>query len=179
MKIVRGYFITQWQTTTHKFKVAKNLIRFVARVWVGPHPYRERISNRELRDLLRRALTHDMSKYRWDEASYFASTIHRLRKTTYGSEEYRALLHAIRPAIDRHYARNSHHPEYHPRGYYTMPTLDVIEMVADWGAAVQRHDDGDLGKSILLNASRFGYDEIEAEMLRDIARDMNLLRGSS
>ena len=58
--------------------------------------------------------------------------------------------------------------------------LDVIEMLCDWKAATMRHADGDLGKSIRINAERYGFGpEIEA-LLRNTAHRMGwLLQGAT
>lgn len=152
-----GYVWTQIQTTKHKGWVLWYLTRFCSR-------------------LMWRGLVHDLSKYRTDEASGFARTIFRLRSSTYGTDEYRALLAEIEPSIKLHYARNSHHPEHHGGQALGMPMLDQIEMIADWSAAVRRHKDGDLARSIEQNAARFRYGPLLAENYRDIARAMGSLR---
>jgi hypothetical protein len=59
-----------------------------------------------------------------------------------------------------------------------MTLLDVIEMLADWKAATMRHDDGDLAKSIVMNAERFGYDSAMTAMLLKTAKEMGWLPGS-
>lgn len=63
--------------------------------------------------LLARGFAHDQSKLQEPEKSAFD----RLKALSlsgmdYGSEEYRACLKAEKPAIDHHYAKNSHHPEH-------------------------------------------------------------------
>jgi hypothetical protein len=82
-----------------------------------------------------------------------------LRATTYGSEEYRRILNSQKPAIEHHYLKNSHHPEYYPNGYKDMTLVDLLEMLCDWKAASLRHNDGDIRKSISINKDRFGYSE--------------------
>ena len=59
---------------------------------------------------------------------------------------------------------NSHHPEYHTVGTYTlgingMNLKDIIEMWCDWQAAVRRHKDGKLESSIENNKKRFEMSE--------------------
>jgi len=36
----------------------------------------------------------------------------KLAGSTYGSEEYKAFLGQMKPALDHHYAVNDHHPEH-------------------------------------------------------------------
>ena len=38
-----------------------------------------------------------------------------------------------------------------------MSLLDMIEMIVDWKAASERHTDGDVRRSVEINADRFGY----------------------
>jgi len=172
-----GYLRHQVSTTIHKFWVARNLAVFVVDDYVKAllDPMCDWPPLDSWLDLGKRALRHDLSKYRWDEASAFARTGDRLRHSTYGTDEYRALLREIKPAITRHYERNRHHPEFWPNGFKDMNEADVIEMVADWGAAVRRHADGDLDKSIVQNAERFGYDRETEKFLRSTAHRMRLL----
>lgn len=137
-----------------------------------------------LKNLHERARVHDESKWSPEEWPYFADATARLRGLTYGSPEYKASLDAIRPGVEHHQRTNSHHPEFrgyaecngcfkrHPDGFlgpcgcgYTqftrrsdigaMSLLDLVEMLADWKAAGERHADGSLARSIEVNASRF------------------------
>ncbi len=120
-------------------------------------------------ELIRRAAVHDASKLESPEAEVFEEFTGKLRGCTYGSDEYKGFLAAMKPALDHHYAANSHHPEHYPDGIRGMTLLDVIEMLADWKAATERHADGSLAKSIELNQKRFGYtDELKA-ILRNTA----------
>lgn len=48
-------------------------------------------------------------------------------------------------------------------------------MLADWKAATLRHDDGDLKRSIDINAERFGYGEEIHTLLLTTARDLGWL----
>lgn len=186
MKFAWGYVRTQVGTTVHKFWVARNICAWIVsdvkRLWSEDEPMPIAQAFREVKvslalwlRLLRRALLHDLSKYRWDEAKAFAQTIDRLRTTTYGSPGYDDLLKAIKPAISLHYSRNRHHPEFHPKGFAEMTRVDRIEMIADWGAAVRRHDDGDLDRSLTTNAGRFLYSASDEAVLRGMATRMRLL----
>lgn len=121
------------------------------------------------RRLTLRAIMHDQSKLCDPEASTFAAVTERLKGLTYGSPEYQACLAEMKPALDHHYANNSHHPEHWPSGIRDMSLLDLIEMIVDWKAASERHADGDIDRSITINKSRFGYgDELEAIFRRTV-----------
>lgn len=108
--------------------------------------------------LQRRAVHHDDSKFSPEEFETFARETPALRGLTYGSPEYKDALARLGPALAHHYKSNRHHPEYHTSGIAQMDLIDLIEMLADWKAATERHADGSLSRSIVQNAKRFGYD---------------------
>ena len=112
-----------------------------------------------------RGVTHDLSKYSFCEASHFSRITHLLKKTEYGSEEYRAQLRSIKPAIIHHNQHNRHHPEFHKNGIRNINVIDFIELLADWKAASKRNKNGDVKVSIEKNQERFGYsDDIKSIM---------------
>lgn len=120
--------------------------------------------------LLKRSEKHDQSKLVSPEVEVFDEFTPKLRETTYGSEEYKAFLAEMKPALEHHYAHNSHHPEHHTDGVRGMSLLDVVEMLCDWKAATLRHHDGDIRKSIEMNQKRFGYsDELRQILLNTLA----------
>lgn len=114
---------------------------------------------RAIRELNMRANIHDASKLREDEFSIMEESFPKLRVTTYGSEEYKQLLADIKPALDLHYARNDHHPEHFENGVNDMNLFQVMEMLCDWKAAVEKHEDGDIYKSLEINKERFGLSD--------------------
>ena len=65
----------------------------------------------------------------------------------------------MKTARQHHYAANRHHPEHFTKGIDDMTLIDIIEMLCDWKAASLRQNDGNLLKSIEINAQRFGYDD--------------------
>ena len=126
-------------------------------------------------ELQNRITTHDKSKLEAPEKEIFDRVTPKLRTLTYGSPEYHASLEEMGPALDHHYSVNSHHPEYHEDGIHGMSLVDLIEMLADWKAATLRHDDGDLKRSIDINAERFGYGEEIHTLLLTTACDLGWL----
>lgn len=109
-----------------------------------------------------RALFHDRTKLESPEVELFDKHTPKLKKLTYGSPEYMESLEALKPALEHHYARYSHHPEHYPDGIKGMSLIDLIEMLCDWIAATKRMENGDILKSININKERFGYsDELE------------------
>lgn len=108
--------------------------------------------------LTTRGVNHDASKLEEPEIQAFADCTEQLSETVYGSEEYKAHLEALQPALSHHYAANAHHPEHWPNGIEDMSLLDIVEMLCDWKASTERTKDGNLLKSIEINANRFKID---------------------
>ena len=106
-------------------------------------------------ELILRAAVHDDSKLESPEKELFDEFTPKLKGSTYGSEEYKHLLKELKPALDHHYANNSHHPQFYAHGINGMTLFDVVEMFFDWKAASERHEDGDIYKSIEHNKERF------------------------
>lgn len=119
-----------------------------------------------------RGFAHDLSKLQEPEKSVFDACVPKLKEMAYGSDEYKAALSELKPALDHHYAANSHHPEHYqtqvciicfaeyPADYAAnckqcgngqmsnepnvggMSLLDVLEMLCDWKAATERMKGG-------------------------------------
>ncbi len=106
-------------------------------------------------DLLNRGQVHDNSKLESPEVEIFGEHTEELANVTYGSPEYQECLARVKPAIDHHYSKNRHHPEHWPNGVDDMTLMDLVEMVADWKSATERHKDGNIRKSIEINATRY------------------------
>lgn len=117
-------------------------------------------------DLVFRAQEHDQSKLVSPEVEVFDEYTPKLKHSTYGSDEYKSFLEGMKVGLDHHYAANSHHPEHYEGGISDMSLLDLIEMLCDWKAATERHTDGDLDRSISMNAERFGYGPDIERLLR-------------
>lgn len=135
----------------------------------------QHLMNEAMVALLVRAAEHDASKWSSEEWPYFAEATSRLRGLTYGSAEYRDSLDSIRPGVEHHTHTNSHHPECHARGIVGMSLLDLLEMLADWKAAGERHADGSLTKSLTHNAERFEIPDALAAVLRNTAVELGWL----
>lgn len=107
-------------------------------------------------ELVDRAMRHDRSKTEDPELAVFNEFTPNLRDSTYGSDEYKGFLEAMGDGLAHHYAHNRHHPEHFENGVDDMTLVDVLEMLADWKAATERHADGDLARSLTIQAERFG-----------------------
>jgi hypothetical protein len=105
-------------------------------------------------ELVRRSQEHDLSKFSAPEVDSFVKYTPLLKGLEYGSAEYYETLAAMKPAIDNHYAHNSHHPEHFQDGILGMDLFDLLEMMIDWKAATLRHGTGDINDSLVKNAKR-------------------------
>lgn len=118
-----------------------------------------------------RALRHDASKLEDPEKTAFDVLTPRLKGLTYGSDEYRASLRELKPAIEHHYAHNSHHPEHYENGIDGMDLLDLIEMLCDWKAAGERHENGSMKKSLEINQPRFNISpQLQSILVNTVTR---------
>lgn len=126
-------------------------------------------------DLLRRGELHDQSKLVSPEVELFTEYTPKLAGCTYGSPEYEQFKKQMRPALDHHYANNRHHPEHHKDGVNDMNLLDFVEMLCDWKAASERHNAGNIRKSIEINADRFG---ISPQLVRILENTADVLFAS-
>lgn len=105
--------------------------------------------------LKQRGIDHDRSKLEDFEKPYFDENTENLAKQVYGSKEYQDSLEKLKPALEHHYKVNSHHPEHYENGIDGMALYDLIELWADWNAAVKRNKDGNIRKSVEINGKRF------------------------
>jgi len=121
--------------------------------------------------LVERAIVHDNSKFTPEEFDAFESVTPILKTLTYGSDEYKASLLSIQPALRHHYMVNRHHPEYYPHGIDDMDLIDMIEMVCDWMAAAQRQANGDVMKSLEVSKERFHIDDQLLTIIRNTMRN--------
>jgi hypothetical protein len=118
-------------------------------------------------ELIKRGHRHDQSKLVSPEVECFDALTERLHGLTYGSDEYKANLKdpALKPAIDHHQAKNDHHPEFFRNSYRDMNLIQVIEMLCDWKAATERHDDGNIRKSIDIQQTKLGFSDDFKQLL--------------
>lgn len=119
-----------------------------------------------------RAERHDASKLEEPEKSVFDRMTPVLRTLTYGSDEYKTALMEMGAGLNHHYAHNSHHPEHWPDGIAGMSLLDLIEMLADWKAAVERVKDGSMEQSLPINVARFEITPQLAAILRNTVKEL-------
>lgn len=119
-------------------------------------------------ELSLRQYSHDISKLQPEELDTFIEFSPKLKASEYNSPEYHENLAAMKPALDHHYANNLHHPQYWPNGVMDMTLVDLIEMLVDWVASVQRAN-GDIYKSLETNKDRFNIPEPIVQILKNTA----------
>lgn len=120
--------------------------------------------------ITQRGVNHDATKLETPEVELFAEYTNCLSSLVYGSDEYKASLEKLKPALDHHYAKNRHHPEHFDNGVSDMTLIDIIEMFCDWKASTLRHNDGNLLKSIEINSTRFKMDPQLTQIFKNTAR---------
>lgn len=122
--------------------------------------------------LIDRGMVHDNSKLVEPEKSAFDALTPELKGTTYGSPEYEESLKKLNVTLSHHYANNSHHPQHYPNGVNGMNLIDLVEMFLDWKAASERHSDGNIRRSIIINKERFELSDQLAEIFENTAKYM-------
>lgn len=138
------------ETLKHSRRVDELLLQVVSRI-------QERITQ------------HDLSKMQQPELPIFDEYSPKLKDSTYGSDEYFEFLAQMQVALRHHYANNRHHPEHFANGVNGMTLVDVVEMLCDWKAATERHDDGDLARSLEIQRDRFNLSDQLVDILRNTA----------
>lgn len=108
-----------------------------------------------IRELLSRSEEHGLTKLDNPEVALFAEVTPKLAGCTYGSAEYEDYRKQLSTALAHHYGQYRHHPEHFKNGIDDMNLIDLMEMLCDWKASSERHNDGNILKSIEKNASRF------------------------
>jgi hypothetical protein len=126
------------------------------------------------KELIDRSNKHDNSKLNSPEKEYFDTYTPLLKHTTYGSDEYKEYIGKLNVALKHHYENNSHHPEYYENGINDFDLFDLIEMFFDWKAASERHNDGDIFKSIDINKERFNIDDQICSIFKNTAERYKL-----
>lgn len=111
--------------------------------------------NKIVVEIMKRSELHDQSKLESPEVEGFTKYTPMLSKLTYGSPEFNKVKEELGEALNHHYANNRHHPEHHKNGIDDMNLVDLLEMLVDWKASSERHNDGNIRKSIEINGDRF------------------------
>lgn len=129
-------------------------------------------------NLSERSDLHDESKLVEPELEAFDRMTPRLAELEYGSEEYKASVRELGPALKHHFEHNDHHPEHWPNGIRDMSLLSLLEMLCDWRAASertkQRFDDPEKVTRFNLahNKERFGISDELAQILENTCEEL-------
>lgn len=92
-------------------------------------------------------------------------------QATYGSAEWLSLRDKIKPAIEHHEAKNSHHLGHYKNGIKDMCLLDVLELIADWSAASLRDSSSNLEENLREAAKRNNWsDDLTQVILNTVKR---------
>lgn len=124
--------------------------------------------------LKQRGMDHDSSKLMDPESSIFSEIVPSLKKCKYGTEEYKAGMDRMRPALSHHYSHNRHHPEFHESGLSGMNLVDIMEMFCDWAMASKRNINGSFKNSLEVNIKRFGISPDLADILKNTAIELGI-----
>lgn len=128
-----------------------------------------------LSEIQARVTKHDLSKMEPPELDIFNEFTPKLRDSTYGSDEYRGFLDEMGEGLEHHYASNRHHPEHFENGVNGMTLIDLVEMLSDWKAATERHNDGDLTQSLSIQRERFNMSPQLTQILYNTAKELGWL----
>jgi hypothetical protein len=121
-----------------------------------------------------RGTEHDLSKFSSPEKEAYDELTPKLRDVQYGSEEYKEIIREMRPAIDHHYQKNRHHPEYYSNGIGGMSLIDLLEMLVDWKAASERSEKSvSFEKAFDINKKRFDINPQLAGILWNTACELD------
>ena len=115
-----------------------------------------------------RALLHDNSKFRPEEARGFIKIIDNQKE----GKEYFDVLSLIAKEVNNHYKNNRHHPQHYKNGIDDMGLIDIIEMLCDWKASnQQRHNFGTIELSIGINKNRFNISDQLTKILLNTTKE--------
>lgn len=131
-------------------------------------------------EITRRMFSHDRSKLQSPELEMFEVFTDKLAAMTYGSSEYEECRQEmLRTALGHHFGNNRHHPEFFENGVADMNLIDLIEMLCDWKASTLRTIDGDVWRSIEVNAKRFNMTPELVKILQNTVPLLSSVYGSS
>ncbi len=111
--------------------------------------------------LMDRAMVHDASKLVTPEAEVFAEFTPKLKDCTYNSDEYKSFLKAMAPALEHHYAKNDHHPEFNKEIWLSVVGYEDNYEISNYGnlrskdREIERNKQGNFQKDGELRQPHF------------------------
>ena len=121
--------------------------------------------------LIKRAIVHDLDKFRWRILKYFVLNYWNLKQVSFNSDQYKRIMEELKPIILLHYKKSRHHPE-HFSNYNEMTEVDKLEMIADWISASKLQREGNIYSSIKINQERYHFSDEEKERLENIVKKL-------
>jgi hypothetical protein len=118
-----------------------------------------------LEELDERAIQHDKSKLEDPEKPYFDIWTPRIQEAGLGSDLYKYFLEQLKPALIHHYRVNRHHFQHFGNGINGMTITDLSEVLWDWNATCDRHEDGNIYYSIDYLSKEHGYSKEMVKVL--------------
>ena len=125
-------------------------------------------------ELIRRREQHDQTKLTSPEVEAFDEMTKYLKQLSFGTPEYEASKKKLGSALTHHYAAWRHHPEHFKNGIRDMNLVDIVEFFCDCRAASERHNDGNIRKSLDVLQERF---EFGNELKQILINTIELLDG--
>ena len=124
-------------------------------------------------NIRKRAKVHDASALEPPEKMFYDLLRPKLDQLEYNSLEYLETLAELQPAIQHHYDNNSHHPEHFSNGVNGMSLFDILEMICDWKAAIDRKGSNEhVLNNFEATCSRFNISSQLAEIIKNTVEEM-------
>jgi hypothetical protein len=122
-------------------------------------------------ELTQRGLVHDHSKLFEVEFEGYSEAVPYLKNKQPLPPDVEEKFHK---AWVHHYTNNDHHPEYHTSGVMSMDFMSLIELAADWCAAMLRDDinNTDIENNVQKLGPKFHMDEQMQNILINTMKKM-------
>ena len=123
-------------------------------------------------ELMKRAVTHDKSKYRECELDghLAAHKDHVIAgRPKFGSSEREKIREKHKTVFCLHHKNNPHHPEHHKNGINDMNLIDVLEMLCDWCARSK-----DIDFTFEENSGTYSISPQLLQILKNTVKDLQL-----
>lgn len=125
--------------------------------------------DRMIEDIEHRRDIHDDSKLSPEEILGFANGLPYLENSGIGEDMKMPpdISDNLNKAVAHHYQVNDHHPEYFENLFEGMDLMTLIELVADWRAAMIRSGNTNYEASIQYGMKKYKMPEYFANILRN------------
>lgn len=124
-----------------------------------------------IQNLFERAESHDESKLKDPEKSFYDKYVPMLKPLKYGTPEADAVTKKMNKGLEHHFKENRHHPEHFKDGIAGMNLIDLVEMVCDWFAASLRSDTPFNAGGLDKNIEKFNIPPMLESIIRNTYND--------